>query len=29
MPGSKFDRFFVDELVKKYAKQDLLDGLVA
>lgn len=27
MPGTKFDKFFVDELVKKYAKQDVLDEL--
>ena len=28
MPGSRFDKFFVDELVKKYPKQDVLDKLV-
>ena len=27
MPGSRFDKFFVGELVKKYAKQDALDKL--
>ena len=29
MPGTKFDKFFVAELVKKYAKQEALDELVS
>ena len=28
MPGTRFDKFFIDELVKKYPKQDVLDKLV-
>lgn len=27
MPGSRFDKFYIDEMVKKYAKQDALDKL--
>ena len=27
MPGSRYDRFYVDEMVKKYQKQDALDKL--
>lgn len=29
MPGTKFDKFYVDELVKKHAKQEALDLLVS
>jgi hypothetical protein len=28
MAGTKFDRFYVDELVKKYKKQEDLEALV-
>jgi DnaJ family protein C protein 2 len=28
MTGTKYDRFYVDELVKKYPKQEQLDGLI-
>jgi len=28
MPGSRYDKFFVDELVKKYPVQDKLDQLI-
>jgi DnaJ family protein C protein 2 len=28
MPGTRYDRFYIDELVKKYPKQEQLDGLV-
>jgi len=27
MPGTKYDRFYVDEMVKKYPKQEQLDAL--
>lgn len=27
MPGTKYDRFYVDELVKKYPKQEDLEAL--
>ena len=27
MPGSRLDKFYVDEMVKKYTKQDDLDRL--
>jgi len=29
MPGTKFDKFFIEVLVKKYPKQEALDELVA
>jgi len=29
MPGTRYDRFYIDELVKKYPKQDQLDDLIA
>jgi hypothetical protein len=29
MPGTKFDKFYVEVLVKKYPKQEALDELVA
>lgn len=28
MTGTNYDRFYVDELVKKYPKQEQLDGLI-
>ena len=28
MPGTKFDKFFIEVLVKKYPKQEALDELV-
>jgi len=28
MPGTKYDRFYIDELVKKYPKQEALDALI-
>ena len=29
MPGTKFDKFYVEEMVKKYPKQESLDELVS
>jgi len=28
MPGTNYDRFYVDELVKKYKEQDALEALI-
>ena len=28
MPGTNYDRFYVDELVKKYKEQEALEALI-
>jgi hypothetical protein len=28
MTGTKYDRFYIDELIKKYPKQEQLDSLI-